>query len=728
MKLDAKKRLSAAGIMIAIGIVYGDIGTSPLYVMKSILAGNGGLASVNRELIVGSISLVLWTITLLTTVKYVWIAMKATNHGEGGIFALYALVRKKAKWLVVAALVGGAFLLADGILTPAVTVTTAIEGLTGLSFGNFIPVTNQRTVIIITVVIISLLFIMQRMGTAVIGKAFGPVMLIWFSFLGVAGFLNMLSDLSILQALNPIYAIKILFSPANKAGIFILGSVFLATTGAEALYSDVGHVGKKNIYATWPFVFVCLALNYLGQGAWILNNRNYQGSGDFNPFFEIIPENLRLYAVLLATLAAIIASQALITGSFTTVSEAIKLKFLPRMQIIYPSNELGQIFIPLVNNMLWIGTIGIVFLFRTSANMEAAYGLAITVSMIMTTILLFEWLRMINVPLILSGLFLVFYFSLQTMFLIASLTKFVHGGYVTVLIAGFILTIMFVWYYGNLIRDRRENKESYVNLQNYVGMLTDLSHNPDYPTYATNLVYMAKVRKDKYIKQEILYSILDKRPKRAHAYWFVTVNVTDEPYTAEYAVNCYGSKNVINVQLYLGFRQEQRVNVYIRQIVHDLIKDGLIEPQPQEYTTVPGRDVGDFSFVIVQDVISPQTRLTNFERWIIQARVSLQNLSSNPASWFGLEYADTIVEKVPLILGKRHLHKIKMVEDEARKLHFDKINTPHKNGEKPIEPYIPNKYSTPDNDVDDEEFDSQSLSDAMRFSESESESRSESEK
>ena len=674
MKQNIKKRATFAGLLITIGIVYGDIGTSPLYVMKSIIAGNGGIANANREMVIGSISLVLWTIMLLTTVKYVWIALKATNHGEGGIFALYALVRKKAKWLVIPALVGGAFLLADGVLTPAVTVTTAIEGLTDMKFGNLVPVTNQRTVIIITIVIISTLFIIQKMGTAVIGKAFGPVMFLWFTFLGVVGFLNMMSDFSILQALNPIYAIKILFSPANKAGIFILGSVFLATTGAEALYSDVGHVGKANIYASWPYVFFCLMLNYLGQGVWILNNRNFHAAGDFNPFFEIVPDDFRIYGVLLATLAAIIASQALITGSFTLVSEAVKLKFLPRMQIIFPSNELGQIFIPLVNKLLWISTIGVVLLFQTSAHMEAAYGLAITVTMLMTSILLFEWLRLVKVPHALSWLFLVFYISLESMFLFSSLIKFFHGGYVTVLIAGFILANMYVWYYGNRIRDRRETKESYVNLQNYIGMLTDLSHNPDYPTYATNLVYMAKVKQDKYIKNEILYSILDKRPKRAHAYWFVTVNVTDEPYTAEYAINTYGTKNVINVQLFLGFRQEQRVNIYIRQIVRQLIKDGTIEPQPQEYTTIPGRDVGDFSFVIVQDVVSPQTQLTNYERWIIQARVWLQNLSSNPASWFGLEYSDTVIEKVPLILGKTGKFKIHPVTKE-RRLHFMKLNS-----------------------------------------------------
>lgn len=617
MNEKTRKNISAAGLLIAIGIVYGDIGTSPLYVMKSIVAGNGGIAHVNRDFIVGSISLVLWTVTLLTTLQTVFIALKATNHGEGGIFALYTLVRKRAKWLVLPALIGGAAILADGTLTPAVTVTTAIEGLKGIEFGHGnVPVSTQGAVIAITVVILLILFSIQRMGTSIIGKAFGPIMFIWFTFLGVMGLMNMMGDLSILQALNPYYAIKLLFSPYNKVGIFILGSIFLATTGAEALYSDVGHVGKGNIIGSWPYVFVCLSLNYFGQGVWILNNPNYNaGNGDFNPFFEIIPQNIRLAAIVLATIAAVIASQALITGSFTLVAEASGLKFLPRMNIMYPSTKKGQIYIPSVNKMICIATIAIVLFFQTSAHMEAAYGLSITISMLMTTILLYEWLAMKGIRTIWNWIFLIFFGFLDIMFMLASLSKFTHGGYVSLIIAGFI------------------------------GI----------------------------IKREILYSILDKRPKRARAYWFVTVNVTNEPFTAEYAVNTYGTKNVINVQLFLGFKQQTSVNVYLRQIVHDLIADGTIESQPQEYTTTPGRDVGDFSFVIVNDVISPQTQLRSYEKFLVEARVWLQNLSSNPASWFGLDYADTVIERVPLILGdqrRQHITRIapKKFEDIKKRL------------------------------------------------------------
>lgn len=658
------KRMSAAGLLIAIGIVYGDIGTSPLYVMKSIVEGNGGIGNVNRDFIIGSISLVLWTVTLLTTLQTVIIALKATNHGEGGIFALYTLVRKRAKWLVLPALIGGAAILADGTLTPAVTVTTAIEGLKGLNFGGNVPVSTQNMVIAITVVILLVLFSIQKMGTSIIGKAFGPIMFLWFTFLGVMGVMNMVGDWSILQAINPIYAIRLLVSPYNKAGIFILGSIFLATTGAEALYSDVGHVGKSNIIGSWPFVFVCLSLNYFGQGVWILNNPTYRPAdgGVLNPFFEMIPANIRLFAIILATIAAVIASQALITGSFTLVAEASGLKFLPRMNINYPSNEKGQIYISSINKGICVATIAIVLYFQTSAHMEAAYGLSITISMLMTTILLYEWLVMKKVNTVWNWIFLIFFGVLDIMFMISSLTKFTHGGYVSLFIAGAIGFIMYVWYYGNKVRDKREARNAYVRLDEYTDMLTNLSHDENYPTYATNLVYMANVKYNKFIKREILYSILDKRPKRAKAYWFVTVNVTNEPFTAEYAVNTYGTKNVINIQLYLGFKKQTSVNVYIRQIVHDLIADGTIEPQPQEYTTSPGRDVGDFSFVIVNDVISPQTQLVGYEKWLVEARVRLQNLSSNPASWFGLEYADTVIERVPLILGRPNPSYIKRIK------------------------------------------------------------------
>lgn len=657
MRLNAKKRqsISLAGLFITIGIVYGDIGTSPLYVMKTIIQDNGGLNTASREMIIGSISLIFWTVMLLTTIKYVLIALKATNHGEGGIFSLYALVRRRAKWLIYPALIGGAALLADGMLTPAVTVTTAIEGLKGVSFNGLVLVNRQQEVIVITIVILSVLFMIQRFGTNAIGRAFGPIMFAWFLFLGISGFLHMTADFSILQALNPYYAIKLLFfSKANHVGVFILGSVFLATTGAEALYSDVGHVGRVNIYGSWPFVFLNLMLSYFGQGVWIMNHADstsFGQSASFNPFFEMLPGQWRLVGIILATLAAIIASQALITGSYTLVSEAVRLKFFPRMKVIYPTEKHGQIYIPLVNNVIWLSCIAIIFYFQTSAHMEAAYGLAITVTMLMTTLLLFQYLRQSHVRIVWSVLMVLFFGAIEVMFLISSLVKFVHGGYVTAIIAGLILLVMYIWYNGNRVRDHEELQSAYVSLDDYKDQLSRLSNDDSLPIYSDNIVYMAKVKPGNLVKREMMYSILDRRPKRAKAYWFVTVNVTDEPYTTEYSVDTLGTRNVINLQLYLGFRREQRVNIYLRAIVHEMIARGQIDAQPKHYTTIVGRDVGDFSFVIVQDVLSPQTQIRSYERLMIQLRVGLQNITSNPASWFGLEFADVVVEKVPLILG-----------------------------------------------------------------------------
>ena len=384
------------------------------------------------------------------------------------------------------------------------------------------------------------------------------------------------------------------------------------------------------------------------------DNAKYLNDATFNPFFEMLPGEWRLVGIVLATLAAIIASQALITGSYTLVSEAVRLKFFPRMKIIYPTEKHGQIYIPLVNKILWIACIAIIFYFQTSSHMEAAYGLAITVTMLMTTLLLYQYLCQINVKKIFALAMVFFFGVIESMFLISSLVKFVHGGYVTAIIAGLILVTMYIWYNGNRVRDHEEFRSAYVSLNDYKDQLSRLSNDESLPIYSDNVVYMAKVKPGNRIKREMMYSILDKRPKRAKAYWFVTVNVTDEPYTAEYTVDTLGTRNVINVQLYLGFRREQRVNVYLRAIVHEMIERGQIDPQPKKYTTIVGRDVGDFSFVIVQDVISPQTHIKSYERTMIQLRVGLQNITSNPASWFGLEFADVVVEKVPLILGQAH--------------------------------------------------------------------------
>ena len=556
-----KKRFRFGFFLVTIGIVYGDIGTSPMYVMKSILEGNGGIAHTDPDFIIGSLSLVIWTITLLTTIKYVLIAMKADNHGEGGIFSLYALVKNCGKWLILPAMLGGAALLADGVLTPAVTVTTAVEGLRSMEVMDRFLGAGQTKVVIITLLIITVLFAIQHAGTSRIGKAFGPVMLLWFSFLGITGLLHIGALPSVLRAFNPLYAVQVLLSPYNKAGFMILGSVFLATTGAEALYSDMGHVGKENIYFSWPFVKICLILNYLGQGAWIIQNqadRALYAVEDLNPFFLMLPLGLRPFAVVLGAAAAIIASQALITGSYTLVSEAILLDLLPHLEIRYPAQTKGQLYISTVNTILWIGCSLVVLYFRSGARMESAYGLAITITMLMTTLLISVYLRRVRKKAALSMLVLVAFGLLEGVFFVSSLGKFAHGGYVTVILTLILLTIMVVWYRGTQLEHQYSTTLKFTD---YIPNLQKLHDDESVPLLANNLVYLGSTQDPEYIDRDILYSILDKDSKRADAYWFISVNVLNEPDTMTYQVETYGTDFIYRITLNLGFRCSPRVNV-----------------------------------------------------------------------------------------------------------------------------------------------------------------------
>ncbi len=671
---SSHNKMTLAGILVALGVVYGDIGTSPMYTMSSLVAGNGGLQNISTDFILGSISLIFWTLTIITTTKYVLIALRADNNGEGGIFALYTLVRKKAKWLLIPAMIGGATFLSDGMMTPAVTVTTAIEGLKGLNINNHVLITNQQTVVLVTIIILSCLFFIQRFGTEALGKAFGPIMLLWFTSLAVAGLYRLAGDWSFLRALNPYYAFQTLISPANKNGIFILGSIFLATTGAEALYSDMGHVGRTNIYGSWPYVKICLLINYLGQGVWLNQVKDlvsYQNMDTLNPFFEMVPAPFRLAMTIIATLAAIIASQALISGSYTLVSEATKLKLLPRLRMIYPTNFKGQLYIPAVNNIIWVLCIAIVIYFQNSERMAGAYGLVITITMLMTTILLNAWLLTTKHNRFLSELIIVFFLAIETIFLISNSVKFFEGGYVTFTIACILIMIMIIWQYGELLKNDNTFHREYVSLLAYKRQLKKLSEDDTLPLYTTNLVYLTKIHEGYKVKKDILYSILDKRPKRAKVYWFVTVNVTDNPYTTEYSVDTFGTDYMVNVQLYLGFRMEQKVNFFLRQIVNEMMIKGELPRQPQTYTTIPDRNVGDFSFVLIQEELSPDTQLNNIKKSIIQARLWLQRYTVTPAIWFGLSYSDVVMERVPLILGQLRSDRLRLIKRDPIIKYYD---------------------------------------------------------
>ena len=646
-----KSKVSFGLFLVTIGIVYGDIGTSPMYVMKSILEGNGGISQVDEGFIIGALSLVIWTITLLTTFKYVLIAMKADNHGEGGIFSLYSLVKNCGKWLIFPAMLGGAALLADGVLTPAVTVTTAVEGLRSIEVMDRLLGGGQGTVVLITLLIISALFFVQRAGTSKIGRAFGPVMLTWFSFLGVVGVMKIAALPMVLRAFNPLYAVRVLLSPANKAGFMILGSVFLATTGAEALYSDMGHVGRENIYFSWPLVKLCLILNYLGQGAWILMNRSNAALfavEDLNPFFLMLPGVLRPFAVILGAAAAIIASQALITGSYTLVSEAILLDLLPHLEIRYPADTKGQLYIPKVNSILWIGCCLVVLYFRSGARMESAYGLAITVTMLMTTVLLSVYLFKRRNRKLLAGLVLVAFGAIEAVFFLSSLGKFMHGGYVTVILTLLLLWLMIVWHRGTQLEHKYSTR---LKLRDYIPKLESLNKDESVPLLCNNLVYLGNNSDTEYVDRDILYSILDKDPKRAQAYWFVSVNVLNEPDTREYRVDTFGTDFIFRVRLDLGFKCSPRVNVYLRQIVQDLQQSGDLPTQDKKYSIYGKSTVGTFKFCMLRKSVTPKTELSALDELLLNTKYLIRRLAGSKAQWYGLDTSSLIVENVPLITG-----------------------------------------------------------------------------
>lgn len=641
-------KLTLGGILVTLGVVYGDIGTSPLYVMKSIILGNGGLDSISENFILGTLSLVFWTLTILTTIKYVLITLQADNKGEGGIFSLFTLVRKRSKWLVIPAMIGGSALLADGMLTPAVTVTSAVEGLKLLPvfhdfFGN-----NQSNIVILVIFIIFTLFFIQHIGTEFIGKLFGPVMLIWFSSLALFGIINLSGNLSMLRALSPYYAINILFSSDNKVGFFILGGIFLCSTGAEALYSDLGHVGKKNIHFTWPFIKICLLLNYFGQGAWVLsvkNNPSYASIEEINPFFQMIPQGFLIYGIIISTLAAIIASQALISGSFTLVSEAIKLDLFPKLHTLYPSSLKGQLYIPSINKILCIVCIGIVLFFQSSEKMEAAYGLSITVTMLMTTVLLFNYMLKKKTPIVLAVLMLVFFMVFEISFFISNIVKIFHGGYVAIIIAVAILFIMYLWYKSHIVKNQYRE---YVMIENYKKQLGQLCNDPEIPKYASNLVCLSNCSDPKEIERKIMYFLLDKRPKKADVYWFVNVTVTDDPYQADYTIENFDTSYIIKIQLELGFRIEQSLNVFLRQISMDLLKNKEIEPQSNIYSIIPNRKLGDFRFIFIQETLSHESSLSGWEAYLLKIKFFIQKFTVSPTDWFGLDTSDVYIEKVPM--------------------------------------------------------------------------------
>lgn len=634
-------KVSAAGLIVALGIIYGDIGTSPLYVFSAI----AGQRVITEELVLGGLSCIFWTLTLITSIKYVTVTLKADNHGEGGIFSLYTLVRRRSRWLIIPAVVGGCALLADGMITPPISVSSAVEGLEALVPG--IPTVK------IVVVILSALFLFQQFGTNIVGRWFGPIMLVWFFMIAVFGFAHLVKNPTVVKALNPWYAYNLLMN--YPKGFWLLGAVFLCTTGAEALYTDLGHCGIKNIRSSWSFVKLTLLLNYFGQAAFLLSitgqtlDANGRTALGLTPFYSLMPSWFLPVGIFIATIAAIIASQAIISGAFTLIAEAIRLNLWPKVRIKYPSNLKGQIYVPSANRVLWAGCIAVTIWFGRAANMEAAYGLAITFDMMMTTTLLTVFLASRSSSGLTPVIAFICFMAVEVSFLIANLEKFYHGGWVTLVIGMGIFLVMWSWYTARKIRNRLVE---FVQLSDYFDILHELSHDTSVPKYATNLVYLTSANNPAEIEWKVIYSLFYKQPKRADVYWLVHVDVTDEPYTMAYKVDVLVPNDVIRIEFKLGFRVEPRINQFFRKAVSALVEEGIVDITSRYASLNQKNILGDFRFVIFDRILSHDNQLNVYERIVTRLYKILKSICPTEEKAFGLDTSIVEIERVPLIVSK----------------------------------------------------------------------------
>jgi KUP system potassium uptake protein len=629
-------RITIASLLVALGIIYGDIGTSPLYVLKAIV----GQQTIDEVLVYGGVSCVFWTLVLQTTVKYVFLTLMADNDGEGGVFSLYALVRRYGKGLVIPTILGATTLLADGIITPPISVSSAIEGLEMVLPG--LPTVP------IVIIILSLLFAFQRFGTQKVGKTFGPIMVTWFSMLLMLGLFQILKYPDVLRALSPVYAWDLLTKYPH--GFWLLGAVFLATTGAEALYSDLGHCGRRNIRITWAIVKVSLVTNYLGQAAWVM----HQGSpvlGGRNPFYEIMPSWFLVAGIVIATMAAIIASQALISGSYTLISEAMSLNFWPRVTVRQPTDLKGQIYIPSVNTILWVGCILMVLYFRTSTHMEAAYGFSITVAMMMTTILLSYFMVYIKKwPIVVVIIFLVVFGLIELSFFITNVAK-IKERWMFLFFELLIFVVMYTWFYARKINNRFVR---FVELGKYTGTIKELSEDNSIPKVATHLVYLTKANIREHVEEKIINSILSKKPKRADVYWFVHINLTDEPYTQSYDVNELVDDKIIKVTINLGFRVQPRTELYFKKIVKELAANNELNLHIRPDGSTRYNPDPDFKFVIISKFLSVENEFTLKEGLLLNSYFFLKSLGQSDEKAFGLDKSDVETEHVPLVYHRGH--------------------------------------------------------------------------
>ncbi|HNR41633.1 MAG TPA: KUP/HAK/KT family potassium transporter [Bacteroidales bacterium] len=639
-------KISAAGLLVTLGIVFGNIGTSPLYTMSAVL--NGGKGNFGDLLVYGSLSCIFWTLTLTTTIKHIAITLRADNNGEGGIFALFALMKNKSVWVAVLTMIGGGALLADAIITPSITVTSAIEGLE--LFNPKIPVVP------IVLVIIAALFFIQQFGTHFIGSYFGPVILVWFLMLGLLGLSQIISNPLILGSLNPVYAYR--FLSEFPGGFVLLGAVFLCTTGVETIYVDLGHCGRNNIRVSWIFVKISLMLNYMGQGAWLL--QNYKGGEDLNPFFEIMPEWLLLPGIVIATTAAIIASQSIISGSFTLVSEAALLNFWPRLRVLHPTLVRGQVYMPFVNMILWIACTIVVLIFKKSGNMDAAYVLAITITEIATTLLLAVYLFQKGVNHRLISFMVMVYLTVEGSFLIANLFKFSKGGWFTLILGLLFILIMLGWYFGRKIKNRYI---SFANLNKYTDLFRDLSQDESVPKTATNLVYIIRANRKDQVESKVVYSIFSKFPKRADKYWLLHIDRVNEPNQFEYQVTQIIPGILIRVDFHIGFKVEPSINLYFREVLEDLSATGEIKLE-SGYESLRKYDIPpDFKFILIERIMPRDYKLSNWENFILFLNNIAGKMSISDIKALQLDATNTVIEHVPIIIDQPSHRRIQRMKE-----------------------------------------------------------------
>jgi KUP system potassium uptake protein len=647
---DLHSKLTFGGLLITLGIIYGDIGTSPLYVMKAII----GLHAINADVVLGGVSCIFWTLTLQTTIKYVLITLSADNNGEGGIFALYALVKRtKVKWLIVPAIIGGSALLADGIITPPISVASAVEGI-----RTYYPDINTIPIVI---GILFVLFTIQQFGTKLVGKFFAPMMLIWFGMLGILGAIQLANHIEVLKAINPYYAINLL--SIHPEGFYVLGFVFLCTTGAEALYSDMGHCGRKNIRISWIFVKITLVLNYFGQAAYLIRHEGETlqtlGGKNGNPFYLIMESWFLPFGIVIATLAAVIASQALISGSFTLINEAMRLNFWPKVKIKYPTELKGQLYIPSINWLLFLGCVMIVLHFEESSNMEGAYGLAIVLCMIMTTLLLTYFMIIKRISWFIITPLILIYLTIEISFLIANLNKFLHGGYVTLFIATILIGIMTTWH---LAKKISRNYTKFVKIDSYRKVLAELSADLTIPKYATHLVYMTNANRGDEIEEKVMYSILQKRPKRADLYWFVHVNILSEPYKTEYKVTEIIKDDLFRIDFNLGFREPTKINLMFKEVLKDMVNNGEVDVTSRYESLNKNNILGDFKFVLSEKFLSNDSDLLWHEKIVMNAYFLIKKFSLSEEKAFGLDSSSVKIEKFPMVLHPPEIIHLNRIE------------------------------------------------------------------